>query len=116
SFDRSRQDRRTSKERSARRRSGLAGDQAPVTTIAEQTVREQNGDPRFLTIATRIAERQDRLWVRGRNASPGGASSGWPRSTNSCSGIRLSSSRAGRAIVYNNVGSVGQASLRALAR
>ncbi len=71
SFDRSRQDRRTSKERSARRRSGLAGDQAPVTTIAEQTVREQNGDPRFLTIATRIAERQDRLWVRGRNAADG---------------------------------------------
>jgi hypothetical protein len=64
-FDRSRQDRRTSKERAARRRSGLAGDQTPVVSVSEQTVREQNGDPRFLTIATRVADRQDRLWMRG---------------------------------------------------
>jgi hypothetical protein len=63
SFDYSRQDRRTSKERAARRRSGLAGDHTPVMTVTEQTVREQNGDPRFLTIATRVAERQDRLWM-----------------------------------------------------
>lgn len=64
-FDRSRQDRRTSKERAARRRVGLAGDQTPATTVTEPTVREQNGDPRFLTIATRVADRQDRLWMRG---------------------------------------------------
>ena len=64
SFDRSRQDRRTTKERTARRKNGLAGDEAPVMTVTEHTVREQNGDPRFLNIATRVADRQDRLWMR----------------------------------------------------
>lgn len=68
SFDRSRQDRRTLKEHAARRKSGLACDQTPVVTITEQTVREQNGDPRFLAIATRVAERQDRFWTRAREA------------------------------------------------
>ncbi|HQU42739.1 MAG TPA: hypothetical protein PK867_08000 [Pirellulales bacterium] len=46
-----------------------------------------------------------------RPASPGGASSGWPKSTNSCSGIRLSGSRAGAVFVYNNVGSTSETQL-----
>ncbi|HET6882663.1 MAG TPA: hypothetical protein VFI31_21020 [Pirellulales bacterium] len=71
SFDRSQQDRRTTKERAARRRHGLAGEQTPLATVSEQTVREQNGDPRFLTIAARVAERQDRLWVRDRERTAG---------------------------------------------
>ncbi|HEX5446670.1 MAG TPA: hypothetical protein VFW87_22820 [Pirellulales bacterium] len=32
-----------------------------LTTVTEQTVREQNGDPRYLNIAWRVAEREDRL-------------------------------------------------------
>jgi hypothetical protein len=67
SFDRSRQDRRTSKEHAARPRSGIIGDQMPNVIATEQTIREQNGDPRFLAIATRVAERQDRLWTRARS-------------------------------------------------
>lgn len=69
SFDRSRQDRRTTKERTARRGSGSAGDEAPVMTVTEHTVREQNGDPRFLHIATRVADRQDRLWMRAEEGA-----------------------------------------------
>jgi len=51
SFARSRQNRETKKERTARRRATAAGEALPVTTVVEQTVREQNGDPRFLSIA-----------------------------------------------------------------
>lgn len=61
SFDRSRQNRETTKQRTARRAGTGAADL--LTTITEQTVREQNGDPRFLNIAWRVAEREDRLWL-----------------------------------------------------
>lgn len=72
SFDHSRQSRRTSKERAARRKNGLAAEM-PTATVTEQTVREQNGDPRFLHLALRIAQRQDRHWMRGRNEAPAAA-------------------------------------------
>ncbi|HJT34021.1 MAG TPA: hypothetical protein VJ783_18390 [Pirellulales bacterium] len=62
SFDRSRQSRETKKERTARR-AATGGGADLLTTISEQTVREQNGDPRFLNIAWRVAEREDRLWL-----------------------------------------------------
>ncbi|MGH7136413.1 MAG: hypothetical protein ACREHD_11785 [Pirellulales bacterium] len=38
-----------------------------MTTVDDQTVREQNGDPRFLNIAWRVAEREDRLWMRNED-------------------------------------------------
>lgn len=62
SFDRSRQDREVKKQRTARRAARNAADEL-VTTITEHTVREQNGDPRYLNIAWRVAEREDRLWM-----------------------------------------------------
>ena len=64
SFDRSREDRTTSKERVARR--AAADGERPVATVTERTVRQQNGDPRFLTIAARVAEREDRQWTDRR--------------------------------------------------
>ncbi|HVA48304.1 MAG TPA: hypothetical protein VNH11_18200 [Pirellulales bacterium] len=51
SFARSRQNREIKKERTARRKATAGGEALPVTTVVEQTVREQNGDPRFLSIA-----------------------------------------------------------------
>jgi hypothetical protein len=60
SFDRSREDREIKKERAARTTAGE--EEPPVVTVSESTVREQNGDPRFLTIAVRVAEREDRMW------------------------------------------------------
>ncbi len=60
SFDRSRQNRELKKERTARRAAGQ-----PETVVTEQTVREQNGDPRYLNIAWRVAVREDRLWMPG---------------------------------------------------
>ena len=62
SFDRSRQNREVKKERTARRAARDAADEV-VTTVTEQTIREQNGDPRYLNIAWRVAEREDRLWM-----------------------------------------------------
>lgn len=67
SFDHSRQSRRTSKERATRRKNGLAAE-TPTASVTEQTVREQNGDPRFLNVALRIAERQDDLWMGAEKA------------------------------------------------
>lgn len=66
-FDRSRQDREINKQRTARRAASDAAD--AVTTITEQTVRQQNGDPRFLHIAWRVAEREDRLWMPQQSGS-----------------------------------------------
>ena len=73
SFARSRENREINKERTARRRAASGGDDVPLTTISEHTVREQNGDPRFLNIALRAAEREDKLWMRdgtGEGPSP----------------------------------------------
>ncbi|MGH7134345.1 MAG: hypothetical protein ACREHD_01310, partial [Pirellulales bacterium] len=71
-FDRSREDRQITKERApnspppsvAATGRPLAGgdDPASLVTVSERTVRQQNGDPRFLTIAARVAEREDRIW------------------------------------------------------
>ena len=58
-FARSREDREIKKQRT---RSAAAGE--VVTTITELTSRQQNGDPRFLHIARRVAEREDRLWMK----------------------------------------------------
>ena len=58
SFDRSRRNREFKKERTARRAAGEA-----ELVVTEQTVREQNGDPRYLNIAWRVAVREDRLWM-----------------------------------------------------
>jgi hypothetical protein len=40
--------------------------------LTEITIRQQNGDPRFLSIALRVAEREDRRWQNtgGSGASP----------------------------------------------
>jgi hypothetical protein len=40
------------------------GKEEVLTTASEQALREQNGDPRFLNIAARVAEREDRYWMR----------------------------------------------------
>lgn len=69
SFDRSREDREVKKERVGRR-AVAGGNESPTTTITERTVRQQNGDPRFLTIAARIAEREDRLWIERKDDEP----------------------------------------------
>jgi hypothetical protein len=64
SFARSREDRRT---RKARQRDGTLNDggRAPTQTVSEETVREQNGDPRFLQVAWRAADREQQLWLPG---------------------------------------------------
>jgi len=64
SFDRSREDREIKKERVASRAAAGEGG-PPLATVTERTVRQQNGDPRFLTIAARVAEREDRQWQQG---------------------------------------------------
>ena len=64
SFARSREDREIKKERTARRKPAVEGDEAPLMTVTEHTIRQQNGDPRFLNIARRVADREDRLWMR----------------------------------------------------
>ena len=62
SFARSREDRKTKKQRTL---SGTSpdGGRAPPTTVSEETVREQNGDPRFLQVAWRAADREQQLWT-----------------------------------------------------
>jgi len=58
-FARSRERRQIKKERV--RKAAAAGADA-AETVSEVTVREQNGDPRFLNIGLRVVEREDRLW------------------------------------------------------
>jgi hypothetical protein len=73
-FERSRQNREVKKQRTARRGAGGAaadgdnGSDAEII-IAEKTVREQNGDPRFLIVAWRVAEREDKLWIPPQSVS-----------------------------------------------
>jgi hypothetical protein len=62
SFDRSREDRAIKKVRVSRRTTAAGEGTPPVTTVSERTVRQQNGDPRYLTIAARVAAREDRIW------------------------------------------------------
>jgi hypothetical protein len=78
SFRRSREDREVKKERvekervprpttSGEARTPNSGETPlpqgpPVATVIETTIRQQNGDPRFLAIAMRVAEREDRRW------------------------------------------------------
>ena len=69
SFARSREDREIKKERTARRKPAAGGDETPQVTVTEHTVRQQNGDPRFLNIARRVADREDRLWMRDEVAA-----------------------------------------------
>lgn len=85
SFDRSREDREVKKERVARPTTSGAAD-TPLVTLSETTVRQQNGDPRFLTIAARVAEREDRRWQQAeqedglpRPSSSGDAAAGGKR-------------------------------------
>lgn len=63
-FDRSRQQRQIKKERV---RKAADGGDAAAETVSEVTVREQNGDPRFLNIALRVVEREDRTWKQEEN-------------------------------------------------
>jgi hypothetical protein len=74
-FDRSREDREVRKERvvrpstSGEARTTNSGEtplpqEPPVATFTEITIHKQNGDPRFLAIAVRVAEREDRRWQR----------------------------------------------------
>lgn len=44
------------------RKAAAAGDAAETEKVSEVTVREQNGDPRFLNIALKVVEREDRTW------------------------------------------------------
>jgi hypothetical protein len=62
SFARSREDRTTRKERT---QGGTLpdGGRAPLATVCEEIVREQNGDPRFLQVAWRAANREQQLWL-----------------------------------------------------
>ncbi len=59
-FARIRERRQIKKERV--RKAAAAGADA-AETVSEVTVREQNGDPRFLNIGLRVVEREDRLWM-----------------------------------------------------
>ncbi len=59
-FDRSLEERETKKERVVRRM--RSGEAEPIVTVSETSARRQNGDPRFLTIAARVADRDDRKW------------------------------------------------------
>lgn len=65
SFARSREDRKTRKERTC---GGTSADgvRVPQETVCEQIVREQNGDPRFLQVAWRAADREQQLWLPER--------------------------------------------------
>lgn len=62
SFERSQQDHETVKERTTRRTPDAAAEKAVTTTMNEKTVRQQNGDVRFLQAAMRVTERQQKLW------------------------------------------------------
>ncbi|HET6881456.1 MAG TPA: hypothetical protein VFI31_14940 [Pirellulales bacterium] len=64
-FARSRQQRQIKKERI--RKAAADGETAAAETVSEVTVREQNGDPRFLNIALRVVEREDRTWTQAEN-------------------------------------------------
>jgi hypothetical protein len=72
-FERSRQNREVKKQRTARRGAGGAADgdsdSDAEIIITEKTVREQNGDPRFLIVAWRVAEREDKLWIPPQSVS-----------------------------------------------
>jgi hypothetical protein len=72
-FDRSREDHVVQKEcvvrptTSGEPRTPNSGETSlpqgpPPVTFSEITIRQQNGDPRFLSIALRLAEREDRKW------------------------------------------------------
>jgi hypothetical protein len=72
-FERSRQNREVKKQRTARRSAGGGADgdsdSDAEIIITEKTVREQNGDPRFLIVAWRVAEREDKLWIPPQNSA-----------------------------------------------
>ncbi|HJT33388.1 MAG TPA: hypothetical protein VJ783_15195 [Pirellulales bacterium] len=63
-FERSRENREVTVERTSRAQpmSGLR--QPQVTVVQERTVRQHPGDVRFLQVALRVADRQQKLWSR----------------------------------------------------
>ena len=87
SFARSRQNREIRKQRTARRKTSPDGEAVPVATVVEETVREQNGDPRFLSIARRVIERQDRLWMRDGVEQGAASASGDDSRRNATEGV-----------------------------
>lgn len=63
-FDRSREDREVTVERTSQAHAS-PGDRPPqVTVVQERTVRRHPGDVRFLQVALRVADRQQKLWPR----------------------------------------------------
>ncbi len=63
-FDRSRENREVTVERTSRAQSPDAERGPNVTVVQERTVRQHPGDVRFLQVAVRVADRQQRLWPR----------------------------------------------------
>lgn len=82
-FERSRENRETLRERTSRAAAADAEPPPPDTIVHERIVRQSPGDVRFLQVAMRVADRQQKLWPRvaveedGRDAAGGlaGASS-----------------------------------------
>lgn len=63
-FERSRENREVIVERTSRAQPTGGLRQPQVTVVQERTVRQHPGDVRFLQVALRVADRQQRLWPR----------------------------------------------------
>lgn len=77
-FERSRENREVTVERTSRAQATSGLRQPQVTVVQERTVRQHPGDVRFLQVALRVADRQQRLWPKAdatalepRNATEG---------------------------------------------
>lgn len=63
-FHRSRENREITVERTSQAPVPAGGREPRVTVVQERTVRQHPGDVRFLQVAVRVADRQQRLWPR----------------------------------------------------
>ena len=63
-FNRSRENREVVVERTSRGQPSDVARQPQVTVVQERTVRQHPGDVRFLQVALRVVDRQQRLWPR----------------------------------------------------
>ncbi|HJT36558.1 MAG TPA: hypothetical protein VJ783_31335 [Pirellulales bacterium] len=77
-FERSRENREVTVERTSRAQATSGLRQPQVTVVQERTIRQHPGDVRFLQVALRVADRQQRLWPKAdatalepRNATGG---------------------------------------------
>jgi hypothetical protein len=91
-FDRSRENREVTVERTSQAHQDATGREPQVSIVRERTVKQHPGDVRFLQVAVRVADRQQRLWpgvqIEG-NVNEGSSRDGLGRPSSGGAAVRF---------------------------